>query len=112
MEFCHDAMMPNSITDIKTDWENKQSCYVTIKHFQGNTASGDGCPYMGHPNRLAANVWLCLCPRRFVPLFSAYGQNHGVGFIYADSFGNLNDERDLFCTMMSREMTRLRWSNL
>lgn len=51
---------------------------------------------MGHPDRLAANVWLSRCSRWFISLLCTYGQNHGVGFIYTDSFGNLNDEGSAF----------------
>lgn len=80
------------MTDTETtDWENKQSCHVAIQYFQGHIAGGDGCPDMGYPNRPAANAWLSRCSRRVVSLFGTYGQNHGVGFIYTDSSGNLND---------------------
>lgn len=106
-------MRPCTVTDTRTDWENKQSCHVTIQYFQGNPASSDGCPDMGYPNRLAANVWLCRCSCRFVSLFGTYGQNHGVGLIYTDSFGNLNDQEG--SVMHHDEQNseyRLQWSNL
>lgn len=93
----HDSRSPGvglaEFTDNITDWKNKQSRYVIVQHFQGNLAGSNRRSYMGHPYRLAANVWLPHCPSRLISLFGTHSQNHGVVLIYTVSFSDLDARR-------------------